>query len=75
MDAILNMLRGFSVTREVYANPRKYDRAIGGGFARDAAALRGDVRVVGRDVQAALVRREAGSSGQTNSGPSPVKRR
>jgi hypothetical protein len=64
MKLLLEMLYGFGLTAEVYTSPRRYPRR--GGFTTDARKLRGDVRVVGRDVKMALsMAREQQQDGQS----------
>jgi hypothetical protein len=70
---LMTLLDGFAVTRDVYANPRKYEKRISGGFAADAAALKGDVRVVGNDVKSALEEQKVRANGQpSNARPRSV---
>lgn len=65
MKLLLNLLEGFAVTRDVYVHPRKYERRLNGGFAADASALQGDVRIVGSDVKSVLEKQKARAHGQS----------
>lgn len=54
MNLLRIMAQGASSIADSYVNPRAYDRASSNGFRKDREMLRGDVVVVGKDMERAV---------------------